>query len=46
MLKRATHYVSPECDFCDALWETVLCDSYNSGIDDYGYEDYDWNAKP
>ena len=46
MQKKATLYASPRCECCAADWEIVLCDSYNSGIEDFDYEEIDWTVKP
>lgn len=40
------HYLSPECEFEEAYLRELLCDSYDSGIDDIVYEDVDWTVNP
>lgn len=36
-------YRSPQICWEDLEPQTLICDSYNSGIDDYDYEDIDLN---
>lgn len=40
------HYSTPLCDAYEAHWKELLCDSYDSGIDDVDYEDVDWTVNP
>lgn len=39
-------YRVPEAYWVDAISQELVCDSYDSGIDDYGYEDVDWTVTP
>ena len=44
MTKR--HYCAPQSCWSIVSSRDLLCDSYNSGIDDYDYENVDWTTKP
>ena len=46
MPKKASLYVSPECEFQETRWEALICDSYNSGLEDFEYEEIDRTVKP
>ena len=37
-------YFAPKCEYYEAHWTDLLCDSYGSGIDDIDYEDVDWTV--
>ena len=36
------YYRPPQASWSDLAPETIICDSYDSGIDDIDYEDVDW----
>lgn len=38
-------YCTPKVTWRELDLESVICDSYGSGIDDYGYEDLDLTTK-
>ena len=37
-------YCPPLADWGAVAIQELLCDSYGSGIDDFGYEDIDWTV--
>lgn len=37
-------YHSPQTLWDELEPQSIICDSYNSGIDDYDFVDVDWNA--
>ena len=39
-------YYAPECEQYEAHWEEMICDSYDSGIDDFDYEELTWTVNP
>ena len=38
------HYFPPQIAFSELAPSELVCDSYDSGIDDYDYEEIDWSA--
>lgn len=38
-------YVSPECGTCSVQWKDLLCDSLESGIDEFDLVEVDWGDK-
>ena len=43
-MKAKLYYRAPQASWSElAPWELV-CDSYDSGIDNYDYEDVDWTV--
>ena len=43
-MKAKLYYRTPQADWSELASLELVCDSYDSGIDDYDYEDVDWNA--
>ena len=39
-------YRAPMACWTDTAIQDLICDSYDSGIDDYDYEDVDWTVTP
>ena len=46
MKKKSILYFAPQSDWSALDTLELICDSYNSGIDDMEYEDVDWTVKP
>ena len=40
------YYRPPQTSWRDLLPAVLICDSYDSVIDDFDYEDVDWTVKP
>ncbi|MBO4671904.1 MAG: hypothetical protein J5640_08735 [Bacteroidales bacterium] len=45
MNKLLSYYI-PKCEAYEVHWEELLCDSYDSGIDDFLYQEVDWTVNP
>ena len=45
-MKERLCYLAPQTCWCELAAESLVCDSYNSGIDNYDYEEIDWTVKP
>ncbi len=39
-------YRSPQTSWDEMESQAIICDSYNSGIEDFEYEDLSWTVKP
>ena len=42
-MKERLYYHAPQAAWCELTAESLVCDSYNSGIDDYDYADFNLN---
>ncbi len=42
MIKKDKQYLAPLSEWSELDARELLCDSYNSGIDGFDYEDIDW----
>lgn len=45
-MKERLYYRAPQACWCELASESLICDSYNSGIDNFDYEEIDWTVKP
>lgn len=45
-MNRKPYYSTPRTCFSELEGFELVCDSYNSGIDDFDYEELDWTDKP
>lgn len=45
-MRKLLFYRSPQVRWSDLKLEDPICDSYDSGIEDFDYEDVDWTVKP
>ena len=45
-MKKKSIYLGPQADWSEFATGSLVCDSYNSGIDDYEYEEVDWTVNP
>lgn len=43
-MKTKLYYHAPQASWCELAAGDLVCDSYDSGIDDYTHEDVDWNS--
>ena len=39
-------YLEPQAVWSLLMAQALICDSYDSGIDDVDYEDVDWTVQP
>lgn len=45
-MKKYRKYLAPRIDWSALGALELICDSYDSGIDDMEYEDVDWTVNP
>lgn len=45
-MRKLLFYRSPQTIWSDIELDKLICDSYDSGIDDLDYEDIDWTVQP